>query len=226
MVKEIKEKKWYKKWWGITLIIFGIIILFGIITDPDSSSEQKSQTSSCSSNWTCTAWSLCSQSGTQVRTCTDSTGCNVNQPLINQNCAYTYKIGDSIQAGQFSWKITKVQTASQVGEEFYGTLMGEKADGIFIILSVEVKNTGTSAEYLMDSFLILVDEEGREFSPSSSAAIWIKPAGSALLFEQVNPGITKKGKIVYDVPTDVKSFDLKIADNLVSNSFSSLKFGI
>ena len=108
----------------------------------------------------------------------------------------TYAIGDEVVAGDFTWKITKVSTATEIGEYALGNFMGEKADGVFVILDVEVENTGKSAQYLTDSFIKLVDDQNREFSPNTVAAIYLKPQGSALVFEQINPGITKKGKIV------------------------------
>ena len=101
--------------------------------------------------------------------------------------------------------------------------MGKKADGIFVILDVEVTNNGKSAQYLMDSFVKLVDNQGREFSPDTGAAVWLKPEGSALMFEQINPGIIKKGKIVYDVPQNLRVANLKIASNLIESSVYDVK---
>jgi len=69
--------------------------------------------------------------------------------------AKTYSIGDSIQAGDFTWKITKSSTATEIGEDLMGTFFGEKADGIFIILDVEVTNTGKSA---IQTYKIEVDD--------------------------------------------------------------------
>jgi hypothetical protein len=143
-----------------------------------------------------------------------------------QEEAKTYSIGDSIQAGDFTWKITGSSTATEIGQDIGGSFFGEKADGIFIILDVEVTNTGNSAQYLMDSYLKLVDDQGREFSPNSAAAIYLKPEGSALMFEQVNPGITKKGKIVFDVPVDLKVANIRISSDLLSSSFYNIKLMI
>ena len=130
-----------------------------------------------------------------------------------------YSIGDVIKAGNFKWSVKNFKTAKEIGSEYFS----QKADGIYLILDVEVENIGNSAEYLMDSFVKLVDEQGREFSPSTSAAFYLKPQGSALMFDQINPGITKKGKIVYDVPQGLKVADIRISSNLVSSSFYNVK---
>ena len=138
----------------------------------------------------------------------------------------TYSLGDEIQAGDFKWKITKVSTTKEIGQDVMGTFFGEKADGLFVVLDVEVENTANSAQYLTDSYIKLVDSQSREFSPNTVAAIYLKPEGSALMFEQVNPGITKKGKIVYDVPENVKNFNVKITSSLFSSNVYNIKITI
>ncbi|MFH1065160.1 MAG: DUF4352 domain-containing protein [Nanoarchaeota archaeon] len=157
-----------------------------------------------------------------------STSSSSNLPTNpqEQTTVKTYSLGDSIQAGNFRWKITKYSTATEIGQYIGDTFLGEKADGNFIIVDVEVENTGTSAKYLMDSYLKLIDEQNREFSPNSVAAIYLKPSGSALMFEQINPGIIKKGKIVFDVPTGLKVANIRLSSNLVSSSFYNVKLMI
>lgn len=194
------KKAWYKRGWAIILfIIIGLIILGNLFGGNDPSPAPS--TSNVQSN-----------SQEQITTKTEE--------------VRTYAIGDPIQAGDFKWKITKFSMATEIGEEIAGAFFGEKADGVFIILDVEVENTGKSAEYLMDSYLKLVDDQSREFSPNSAAAIYLKPQGSALMFEQINPGITKKGKIVFDVPTGLKVANVRISSNLLSSSFYNVKLAI
>jgi len=193
------KKSWYKRWWAITLfVVIGIIIVASLFGGNNSSN-----------------------SGTPATTSSGN-----NEIKATQEEVKTYVLGDSIQAGDFTWKITKSSTATEIGEDLMGTFFGEKADGIFIILDVEVENTGNSAKYLMDSYLKLVDDQGREFSPDSVAAVYIMPTGSALMFEQVNPGIVKKGKIVFDVPVSLKVANVRISSNLLSSSFYSVKLMI
>ena len=197
---EVKAKKsWYKRWWAITLfIILGLSILGSLFSGNDTSSPPSNSNPPTDSP--------------QIATKTEE--------------VKTYSMGDTIQAGDFKWKITKSSTATEIGQDLAGTFFGEKADGIFIILDVEVENTGKSAEYLMDSYLKIVDDQNREFSPNSVAAIYLKPQGSALMFEQVNPGIVKKGKIVFDVPAGLKVANIRISSNLLSSSFYNIKLMI
>ena len=77
-----------------------------------------------------------------------------------------YNIGDNIQAGDFKWKIIGVSTTSALGDSYFN----KQADGIFVVLDLEVENTANSAQYLMDSNLKLIDNQGREFSSSTDSA--------------------------------------------------------
>jgi hypothetical protein len=134
-----------------------------------------------------------------------------------------FEIGEDITAGDFKWKITGFSKKKEIGEYFADTFLGEKADGVFIIMDVEVENTGKSAQYLTDAFVKLVDGQGREFSANTVAAIYLKPQGSALVFETINPGIVKKGKIVFDVPEGLEVVDVRISDSLLKQTFYSVK---
>ncbi len=134
----------------------------------------------------------------------------------------TYSLGDEIQAGDFKWKIIKSSTTEEIGQDLAGTFLGEKADGIFLILDVEIENTGKTAQYLSDSFIKLVDDQSREFSANTAAAFYLRPTGSALMFEQINPGIKKKGKIVYDVPAGLKVANIRVSSNLLESSFYNI----
>jgi len=198
MAESKNKKSWYKRWWAITLFIFLGLIILGAIFGGNSSNTETQTTSS---------------GGTKIQ--------QPSQPEVR-----TYQMGEIIEAGDFSWKITKVTTAQQIGEDIFGSFFGEKADGIFVIIDVEVENTGKQAKYLSDSYVKLIDEQSREFSSNSVAAIYLKPEGSALIFEQINPGITKKGKIVYDVPEGISVANVKISSNILSSKVYNVELQI
>jgi hypothetical protein len=203
----IKEKKlWYKRWWAIVLYVFiGLIFLGNLIPDNNSTTEKSQE--------------VVTEPTANTESATEKTIATTKEPVKKTE----FKVGDEFIVGNFKWKITGFERKSEIGEYIMDMFMGKKADGEFLIVNVEVENVGKSAEYLMDSFVKLVDDQDREFSPSSGAAIYLKPQGSALMFETINPGIVKKGKIVYDVPVGLKVANVRISSSLVSNSFYTVK---
>ncbi len=137
-----------------------------------------------------------------------------------------YLLGDEIQAGDFKWKITNPTTTPEIGEYAFDSLIGKEANGIFLILDIEVENIGKKPKYLTDSYIRLIDEQNREFAPDTVAAIYLKPQGSALIFDQLNPGVTKKGKIVFDVPTGLKVANIKIKSSSLTTETYSVKIAV
>ncbi len=134
-----------------------------------------------------------------------------------------FQVGDEIIAGEFKWKITKMTKQKEIGQDIAGTFLGAKADGEFLILDVEVENIGKSANILSDSFIKLVDDQGREFTADSSAAFYLERNSALLFFKTVNPGIVKKGKIVFDVPIGLNVANVIIYDSLATSSFYTVK---
>ena len=202
-----KEKKsWYKRWWAIVLYVFvGLVFLGSLVPDDNSTANESPGT--------------VTEPTTNAESTTEKNVATTKEPVKKTE----FKVGDEFTVSDFKWKITGFEKKSEIGEYIMDTFMGEKADGEFLIVSVEVENVGKSAEYLMDSFVKLIDDQDREFSPSTMASIYLKPQGSALMFETINPGIVKKGKIVYDVPVGLNVVNVRISSSLASSSFYTVK---
>lgn len=183
----VTKKPWYKRWWAITFfILLGVGILGNILGPPVTHSNGAPGTPSTADQ----------------------------QPPASPPSSPTFHLGDSVQAGDFSWSITNVSTADSVGSD----ITVRQADGIFVILDVQVTNTGTTAQTFSNSMVTIIDGQGRQFSADSNDAIWIQPSGSALLTEQVNPGIVKKGQIIFDVPKGLSVVTARIASGLTGST--------
>lgn len=105
-------------------------------------------------------------------------------------------IGDTVEVGDFSVRVTDVEP----GVEWVGdSTFGEAPQGQFVKVYVTVENTGTEADYFLDSEQKLVDDQDRQHSTSSAA--WMLDEESLFLTE-VNPGNKVEGVLLYDVPVD------------------------
>lgn len=114
--------------------------------------------------------------------------------------------------GDIEFTVTGVETGvSEVGESGFG----ETAQGQYVLISVTATNVGTEPVFLTDSDQKVFDEQGREFSPDSGAAIYVDEAN--MWFEEINPGNTLEGVLIYDMPTDATPTEI----NLVGGFFSS-----
>jgi Domain of unknown function (DUF4352) len=132
-----------------------------------------------------------------------------------QQAASVVRLGEPVRAGDFTWTFTSVDRREVVGEYVGGTLLGKEASGVFLVVGVTVENTGDRASYLTASMVTLVDDRGREFVPDVGAGVYLK--GQGLAFDQLNPGLVKKGVLVFDVPKDIRVARVRINSGLLSS---------
>lgn len=128
-------------------------------------------------------------------------------------------IGDKVVAGDWDFTVTKFKCGTKkIGSEY----ANQKAQGQFCLMNVSVKNNGKEAETLDGSNQKLLDAEGREFSSDGTASIYADP-DSNLFLEQINPGNTKKGLVVFDVPTDAKPVQAVLAGGLLGGDTATVE---
>lgn len=118
-------------------------------------------------------------------------------------------IGDTVEDGDFAFTVTDVTTASTIG----GAL-GEDAQGRFVIVHVTVKNNGNAAEMFDASNQTLFDGKGREFT-TAEAQLSLE---SDAFLQDVNPGNSVKGKLVFDMPKNAVADHIELHAGLLGVS--------
>ncbi|WP_232050293.1 DUF4352 domain-containing protein [Actinoplanes sp. OR16] len=121
-------------------------------------------------------------------------------------------IGDAVRDGKFEFTVSKMKCGvDSVGSD----LLGQKAQGEYCLIDIKVKNIGKEAQTFIDSAQKAFDAEEVEYSVDSSAAIYAN-GESQLLLNEINPGNSAKGKLIFDVPSGTKLTSLELHDSLFS----------
>lgn len=119
------------------------------------------------------------------------------------------KMNTPAKDGKFEFTVTGMKCGvERVGGEF-----GQKAQGQFCLVHVQVKNVGTSAELFNDSSQQATDSKGNVYSVDSGAGVFANEDSSTFL-EDINPGNTVKGDLVFDVPPDTKLASVVLHESL------------
>jgi hypothetical protein len=104
------------------------------------------------------------------------------------------RMGEPAADGQFTFTVNSIDCGeTTIGED--GPFQ-EEAQGEFCLLQVTVENTGNEARSLSASDQFLFDDQERRFSSDLSYAL----AADTPIFEQINPGNSLEGTIIFDVP--------------------------
>lgn len=203
--KPAKQKKpLLKRWWFWLLAVIVIIVVASAIGGGgDETSAESSSTSSAD--------------GQQVGS-TEADGASAEEKPEDKKAdepaaEAAHGIGDTVAADDWEITVAKVEDGvSQVGDEF----LNAKAQGQFVQIRLSVKNTGSEPNYFFEDDIKLGDDAGNTYSADSEAGIYAAE-NNILFLEEINPGNTADGVLVFDVPEDADPNKLTFAGGLFSD---------
>ena len=117
--------------------------------------------------------------------------------------------------GSLAFKVTSINCGKKTVTSD-GGFQTDKAQGIFCVLYITIKNIGKQAQTPFDSTQFLYDMQGRQYSADTSADIDLN-AGPIWQFTNLNPGLTISGTLWYDVPVGTRIASLQVHDSAFSN---------
>ncbi|MGI5241325.1 protein kinase domain-containing protein [Dactylosporangium sp. CA-139066] len=100
-------------------------------------------------------------------------------------------------------------------------LMQKPKGGQFCLVDLKVENTGDSKGRLWIGNQKLRDSGGTEYDPDAWSLLYYDKTRP--LANDIGPGETVQGTLVYDVPAGLKFTELRVRSGLVGGSSSSLK---
>jgi hypothetical protein len=123
--------------------------------------------------------------------------------------AKTAKIGQPARDGKFEFTVKSSKCGvAKIGSD----LLGQKAQGQFCLITVNVKNIGKEAQMFSDSSQKAYTADGTEYSADSGAAIYANKNAETFL-NDINPGNQVSGVLVFDIPKKVTLTKLELHDS-------------
>jgi Glucodextranase, domain B/Domain of unknown function (DUF4352)/zinc-ribbon domain len=118
-----------------------------------------------------------------------------------------YSVGQTAQVANVQWRVSDAYLTSQLRSNF-----GTQKRGRFVVVNFTFTNN-RDEEVTLDPELhmVLKDRSGREFGTDVDS--WeFMPTNLNIFLEPVNPGISKNGRVIYQVPPDAWGFTLRLDD--------------
>jgi hypothetical protein len=137
---------------------------------------------------------------------------SVTEAANKENTAFNtpHKIGDVVTVKDVQWTITEAKDLGSTLKSTYGSYGTDcKANsGKFVQITVKIKNNGKDMASVMN--LNLYDSEKHEYV--SSSEVFSCVTGDLYILSNVNPGIEKTFKAIYEVPTTATGLRVKVGD--------------
>jgi hypothetical protein len=118
-----------------------------------------------------------------------------------------YTVGQTATVGNVEWTVTDAYLTNQLRSGF-----GTQKRGRFVVVDFTFTNN-RNEEVTLDPQLhmVLKDSRGREFGPDPDAWEFV-PTNLDIFLEPVNPGVSKNGRVIYQVAPDATGFTLTVDD--------------
>lgn len=186
-----KKPNWFKRH-KILTVIFALFVI-GVIgsgaskTAPNSANNNQTQTSTNQGDKTATA-------------------------AVQK--ADAAKIGTPVRDGKFEFTVKSVECGrSSVGANEY---LRKDAQGQYCLLSVTVKNIGDRSQSLFSANQKLFNDKGQQYAADDTATMYASPQGSSW-YDNINPGNSVEGTIVFDLPKDQTPASAELHDSAMSS---------
>jgi hypothetical protein len=129
-------------------------------------------------------------------------------------------VGETVETGDVAWTVNNVTQATELSS------LGQKKQGNFIIVDLTFINNGQEPVTLDSSSLAILDDQGRTHETDPDASFYVNP-NKDLFLNQVNPGVTKEGRAIFDVAPDAKGLILRAGDtDMFSDKNAYINLGI
>lgn len=185
-----QKKNWFKRHKILTVIL--VLVVLGIISGLVGGGENKKNTNSTQNQ-------------------TNTANKPQEEPAKKEELA---KIGAPVRDGKFEFTVKSMQCGkTSVGTNQYLT---KAPQGQFCLLNLSVKNIGNEAQSLLSSNQYLLNDAGQKYSADDTATMYNSPNGTTW-YNDINPGNSVEGAIVFDVPKDVTPTVAQLHDSAFSN---------
>lgn len=146
----------------------------------------------------------------QGGTSTEAKGKSADEKQPEEQVEKLPGIGDPAKDGDFTFVVTKVEKGpAKIGNEF----VNERAQGVFWFVRLKVTNHGDEPGLFSDGDQKVL-AGGKEYGADTEAAILLDD--NEVWLEEINPGNTASGTLVYDLPKGVTPEKIELHDSMFS----------
>src|SRR3989344_139648 len=129
----------------------------------------------------------------------------VPQPILK-------KMNEAVTVDYLTYKVTKVETFTEMGTSFFN----KKTEGKFVKVYVNILNNAKESQNIFSPRFTLEDNQGRRFDEFPGASLYI--TDSLDFGQQVQPGLSISGAVVFELPKDAQDLKLVIKGDWLSET--------
>lgn len=172
-----------KKIGKFILMVFGVMIALGVISSM-MGDEEATETGS-------------SKEATETATAKEE--------------EQVYQVGEKVEVGKLAYQVNNVSATNEIASDNQ-FIESATTEGQFVLIDITAYNNDSETRMVDSNMFKVEDDQGREFEPTSDAEVMMVVEDMSDFFLQdINPGLSKTGKVVFELPADVTSYTLEVS---------------
>jgi hypothetical protein len=116
-------------------------------------------------------------------------------------------IGEPVTVGDVEWTVTDAEQLDELISN-----RGDYEEGDFVSIDITLTNNTNQDITLATPFFTLIDDQGREVEPNIDNNFTFLYPEENMFVDQINPGATKEGKIIFPANPDASGFKLQVGE--------------
>lgn len=188
--KDKKKRPLFKKWWFWLIVI----VFIGVIGSSMGDKEELTKGTALTGE---------TESKTNIEEASP-----VQEQEEEEN-EQVYQIGDSFVTGDLGVTIIEVDEKTEFRSDNMFT-DNVTTEGKFVVVTAKITNNDTKSRTFSSSMFKIIDEQGREFETLTDFNLMMILGDNDLFLESCNPGMSRTGIFVFEVPENISSYSLKV----------------
>jgi hypothetical protein len=133
----------------------------------------------------------------------------------------TASVGQNLTIEGTTYRVNSAKTASSLGSGYFK----EEANGVFVLVDLSLTNQKKEPATIVESMLTMIGGNGSEYSTSTDALL-ATDAEQLFILEDIQPGLTETGLLVYDVPQKAVKGSLLRVEDFLGSASGEIRLGL
>lgn len=130
-----------------------------------------------------------------------------------------YAVGDEVKVDKIAYTVNSVKETNRITSSWDET---KTTDGMYVIVDVTIKNNDKESIYVDEEMFKVLTPDETEYSSDYELDSYVNDEFDFFI-EEINPNLSKTGKVVFELPADVAEYDLEVTDGVWGGDFETIK---
>jgi hypothetical protein len=144
-----------------------------------------------------------------------------SSPAGNRDEGTSGTVGQALTNAGTTYSVTNVETTGTIGDP---DLLGARADGVFVIVSLTLTNNKDETKTFSEASSKVVTSDGTSYETSDKAVLAF--GDQSLLLKDIQPDLTTSGKLAFELPPGKVSGSTLVVEDLFGDGEIKVDLGL